>query len=267
MAVADVITILMEYYEDGEELFADAHGPEAVIPVRDGIDLLRGELGGQLEYDTLWAEFEGAPRETAPDLTGALEAMVEADPGLADKLQVLLEEYYATSEPVGAAEAGMPESQDSEFVPRGETRIERHEVEPRSHTDVAGEGTYLYGNVRGGDAEVEGTMELGPDVLSVHREEEVLSYDVRELFDQLRATVDREDEFTGSVRTALREELDGLEAELALGDEADEEEVVVRLRRIGEIDPEFLGLLLRGLRQTRTEARGVVQNALRAMEE
>jgi len=275
MAVADVVTVLMEYCEDGEETFRDLRGPEAVIAVQDVIDLLQGELGGQLDYGALWDEFEAAPRQTAPDLIGALEAMIEADPGLADKLEVLLEEYYATSGPVGpTAGDRMPESEASEFVPREDARIESHEVEPRRHTDVAGEGTYLYGNVRAGDGTVEKALELGGDALDgmasipVRRELEVLTFDVAQLFTQLRTTVGQEPALSDETRDELRRELDGLEAQMMQGQEADEDRLVGHLRRIGDLDPDFLELLLTGLRHTRSEAQAVVENAIqRASEE
>jgi hypothetical protein len=263
MAVEDVVTILMEYCEDGEETFRDLHGPEAAVAVQDVVDLLEGELAGQLEYDALWSEFESAPRETAPALSGALEAMIEADPGLGEQMELLLEEYYSTSSPVGPAVGDqMPESEASEFVPREAPRIEEHEAEPRGHTDAAGEGTYLYGNVRSGDTTVEKAVELSPDVLQVGREEEMLEFDIDELFEQLRVTVGREPALSDETRERLVETLEGLEAELALGEDADEERVVEHLRRVGRLDPDFLDLLLSGLRHTRSEAQGVVERAV-----
>ena len=51
MAVEDVVAVLMAYCEDGEETFRDLHGPEAAVAVQDVIDLLEGELSGQLGYD------------------------------------------------------------------------------------------------------------------------------------------------------------------------------------------------------------------------
>ncbi len=274
MAVADVVTVLMEYCEDGEETFRDLRGPEAVIAVQEVIDLLQRELGGQLDYGPLWDEFEAAPRQTAADLTGALEAMIEADPGLADKLEVLLEAYYATSQPVGSTTGdSMPESEASQFVPREDARIESHEAEPRRHTDEAGEGTYLYGNVRAGDVTVEKALELGGDVLDgmasipVRRELDVLSFDVAQLFDQLRTTVRQEPALSDETRAELRQELDGLEAELMLGDETDQDRLVEHLRRVGDLDPDFLELLLTGLRHTRSEAQLVVENAIQRASE
>jgi hypothetical protein len=258
MAVGDVVTILMEYCEDGEETFRDLHGPEAVIAVRDVVDALEEELGtqGQLEYEALWAEFEDAPRETAPELTGALEALVEADPGFAEQLETLLEDYYATSRPLGSAVGDeVPQAEVSEFVPREEVRVEEEETEPLSHTGEAGPGTYLYGNVRAGsEVAVDKAVEPGPEVLDVRRELEMLSVDVEELFEQLQVTVDEELEMDDEMRAELSGALEELQVELMLGEDADEERIVALLRRVGEIDPDFLELVLSGLRHTRSRA-------------
>jgi predicted amino acid racemase len=45
MAVADVVMVLMEYCEDGEETFRERHGPGAAIAVRDVVDAMEEELG------------------------------------------------------------------------------------------------------------------------------------------------------------------------------------------------------------------------------
>lgn len=263
MAVGDVVTILMEYCEDGEETFRDLHGPEATIVVRDLVDLIQGELGGQLEYDALWAEFQAAPRETGPDLTGALEALIEADPGLTDKLEALLQEYYTTSGSTGPTTGGRAlEAESSEFVPREEVRVESHEAEPLGHTDDAGEGTYLYGNVRAGDVTVEEALELRPDVLEVRRELEMLTFDVDQLFEQLHTTVEREPALDDALRSELHHELEALEAEIMLGEESDEERIVEHLQRVGELDPDFLELVLTGLRHTEREVQVLVQDAI-----
>jgi hypothetical protein len=267
MAVADVVKVLTEYCEDGEETFRDLHGPEAVIAVRDVVDVLERELGvhGQLAYEALWRDFEAAPRETAPELTGALEALSEADPGFAEKLEVLLEEYYATSRPVGPTTVAdeVPQAEVSEFVPREETRVEEQEAEPLGHADEAGEGTYLYGNVRAGsELGVQKTLELGSDVLDVRREEEMLSFDVDELFEQLQVTVDEELELNEATEKDLSTALEELEVELMLGEEADEDRIVALLREVGEIDPGLLDLVLSGLRHTRSQAMGLMERVM-----
>jgi hypothetical protein len=259
MAVQDVVTVLTEYCEDGEETFRDLHGSEAVATIKDVIELLEDGLRDQLEYDALWEDFTAAPRETSPDLVGALEAMVEANPSLGEGLEALLDEYYATNRPVDpAVGTSAPASIPPEDVP-----IKDHEVEPRSHTDVAGEGTYLYGNVRAGEEiTVEAGPELSPDVLEVRRELETLSFDVRDLFEQLRVTMGREPALDEETRRELRQALEALEAEVMLGEEADEDRIVEHLRRVGALDLDFLGLVLTGLRHTRSEAQYIVQSAI-----
>lgn len=268
MAVEDVVTLLTEYCEDGQDTFEDRHGPEAAIVAQEAIDLLEGELSGQLDYDALWAEFEAAPRETAPDLAGALEAMIEADPGLAEKLEALMEEYYAAGRSVDEMIGPeMAEPSSSEFVPGEKARIEAHEAEPRSHTDTAGEGTYLYGNVPAGDATVGKALEPGPDVLEVRQGHEMLSFDVHELFQQLQVTVGREPALSEEEKVELREHLENLESEVMLGGEAEEARIVEHLRRLGAADPDFLALLLEGLRHTQTEAQATVKNAIERVTE
>ncbi len=261
MAVEDVVEVLVEYCHD-QETFEDLHGAEAVIVVRDLVDLLRRELGGQLDYDTLWAEFESSPEDAAADLSGALEAMVEADPGLAHRLDELLREYYATAGATPSAlDGGAPGSDDVHIMP-GLSSVERPEEKPTRHTDDAGEGTYLYGNVPAGDITVGQALEMGSEVLERLPEGEVPSLDVRGLFEQLRQTAAHEPKLSDPIRERLRDKLEELEAEIMLGDEADEEEIVGHLRRIGELSPEVLELVLTGLRYTRSEAQVRVQNAI-----
>jgi len=268
MAVEDVVTLVTEYCADGQDTFEDLHGPEAAIVAEDAIDLLKGELSGQLNYDALWAEFEAAPGETAPDLAGALEAVIEADPGLAEKLEALIKEYYAAGrqedETIGPE---MAEPRSSEFVPGEKARIQAHEAEPRSHTDTAGEGTYLYGNVRAGDVTVGKALEPGPDVLEVREEHQMLGFDVHELFQQLQVTIGGQLELSEQEKDELREHLERLESQLMLGEEAEEARIVEHLRRLGAADPDFLALLLEGLRHTQTEAQATVKNAIERVTE
>ncbi len=264
MAVEDVVTILMEYLKDGEDVFAGRYGSEASVAARDMTDLLREQLGGQLDYGMLWAEFETAPRETMPQLAGVLEAIMEADPGLADKLQVLLEDYYAARGSVGSPVGGeTPEAEVSEFLPREDTPLESHQVTPRRHTDEAGEGTYLYGNVpAGGPTSVgkEGGVDL--DVLEKRGGPQMPDLDLRKLFVQLRRKVEKDLDTAEEKQQALIEGLRGLEAELRLGEEADESRILEHLRTLGEEDDELMELVLTGLWQTPGRARAMVERAI-----
>lgn len=257
MPIPDVIDILLEYCQDGQETFRQRRGAEAVVVVRDIIDLLRGALGAQLDFDALWADFQAAPRQTAPELSGALEALVEADPGFADKLDAGLREFYATGRPDAPAPA------EPEPVEPAKPSVEEAQQQPRRHTDDAGEGAYLYGNVPGGTADVGERPDLEPDILDVHRRLDALSFDVRALFDQLHTTIREGLSLDDDIRLILAAQLDQLQAQLALGEDADEDRVVHHLRRIGQIEPDLLDLVLIGLRHTQGEAHGVVQGAIR----
>lgn len=258
MAAADVVETLMEYHEDGEEAFRDRHGPGAVIAMRDLTALLSSELGGQLDYDTLWAEFESAPRETTPELIGILEALVEADPGLGDKLETLLEDYYASGRGMVAATGDeAAASPESTIVRREQTSVEEQQAvsrpgrAERGHTDEAGEGTYLYGNVRAGGQVSVGKREgLDLDVLEAREALELTGLDVRTLFQQLLTRAEREPTLAETEREALVEELKELEEELMLGDESDQTRLVEHLRRLGQTDTDYLELVLTGLWHT-----------------
>lgn len=264
MAVEDVVTILMEYLEDGEDAFGSRHGSEALVAARDMVDLLRGELGGQLDYDRLWAEFEAAPRETMPQLLGLLEAMVEADPGLGDKLQVLLEDYYAARGSLGPPSGDeTPEAEASEFLPREDIPLESHQVTPRRHTDEAGEGTYLYGNVpAGGPTTVGKAGGIDWDVVETRGGPQMPDFDVSELFAQLRRKVEEDPDTAEEKQKALIQELQELEAELLLGEQADESRIWEHLRTLGEEDDELLELVLTSLWQTPGRARAMVERAI-----
>ena len=145
MAVEDVVTILTDYYQSGEDAFEERHGGEALILVRDILDLLETELEEELEYDALWEGFEADPVGTAADLSGMLEALVEADPGLADQLDMMVGEYHAARGPSEEKIAA------GEQPPMAEVPVEPEEKVSLDHRDDAGEGTYLYGNVKNGD--------------------------------------------------------------------------------------------------------------------
>lgn len=262
MAVEDVTSVLVEYCEDGEETFRNLHGGEAEAAVQDMADLIRRELGNQLEYDTLWQEFVSSPRETAADLSGELEAMVEADPGLADQLERLLKEYYATGVmTAGAADGGLPQ-EGGEALAWEEVPTEPHEAKPSSHTDDAGGGTYLYGNVPSSDITVEKGAEMNGELSQTGGEEPTLRFEVGELFEQLEGTVRSESELSDVIKATLENRLQELEAEIMLEEDADEERIVKYLRRIGELDPDTLELTLTGLSTTRGKAEAVVRRAI-----
>lgn len=76
-----------------------------------------------------------------------------------------------------------------------------------------------------------------------------------------------EEALNEETRQELHDELEALEAELMRGQEADDGRVVELLRRVGEIDLDFLELVLSGLRHTQGEAQSVVERAIESVTE
>lgn len=106
MSVREVTRIVSMYLEDGEDALEQRYGPQAVAAVEDLIALLKARLQKGSAYVTLWDQLEAEPRATAEELTGTLEAMIEADPALARRLQAFLEEYRSSVTPRTEAERG-----------------------------------------------------------------------------------------------------------------------------------------------------------------
>jgi hypothetical protein len=268
MVIEDIVNVLTECYARGEGPFEEDYGPGALIAMQDIAGLLKTELESQTNHGALWEAFEADPRGMAPDLSGALEALIEADPGLADKLDALGEEFRASLRSP-QSRAALPGEQVTGTPPlavRRESPVEPKETESLDHRSNAGEGTYLYGNVKGGDVtvgEMEGTP---PEALPVRDAVGMLSFDVKELFTQLIITVEAHSEFSPELRAALRDELEALEAEIALGERADELRIVQHLRTIGQLDRGLLEVVLNGLGNTPSEARFIVQDAIKQVQ-
>jgi hypothetical protein len=110
-------------------------------------------------------------------------------------------------------------------------------------------------------------VEQEADVLAVHRELEMLSFDVDELFEQLRVTVEQEPGYNDETKGELKAALEELEVELMQGEEAGEDRIVELLRELGEVDPNLLALVLTGLGKTDTEAEYTVEQAIRRFSE
>ncbi len=127
-------------------------------------------LAARLEEDSLhaslWEEFVESPEEDAGELVGVLEALIEADPALARRLDGFVEEYHA----VLARRSDEASDTGDERITLGddaldtavsiEAQEERESGTPYDpHSLVAadydaemeGEATYLYGNARSGD--------------------------------------------------------------------------------------------------------------------
>ena len=94
MSVQEVTRTIRSYLEEGEDTFRERYGPEAVTAIEDLITMLKLRLEEESVYASLWDEFVAEPRATEDELTGALGALIEADPALAERLEAFMEEYH-----------------------------------------------------------------------------------------------------------------------------------------------------------------------------
>ncbi len=103
MAVNDIVDlVLLLDRRGGEELEGQA-GPEGISLVEELRDLLAARMRESDMYTPLWEEFRAEPESNRAEVIGALEAMVEGDAALAERLEVLLEDFNALALAHGTA--------------------------------------------------------------------------------------------------------------------------------------------------------------------
>lgn len=160
MPVQDITRILQSYKQDGGALLTNRYGEQARSIAADMAALLETRLLGDTPYASLWEEFRSDPKSAAPELTGALEALIEADPGLTRRLDDMLERYRRVTMPATAAADTLSETEEPDI-----------EIDEQlDHVDVEGDiaeslavtgdshhrsgeferGAYLYGDTMSG---------------------------------------------------------------------------------------------------------------------
>jgi hypothetical protein len=178
---------------------------------------------GDSPYASLWEQFRSEPDQTVAELAGALEAVFEADPSLAIRLQVLLHDYYQ----VGRVAATVEDDRDLPIN--------------YAHVDQSGEysetGTYLYGNVSPGGAPVSEDADLESKAVG---QVEGAAPDVGEivaLFSQLYEVVEKDGDTSPAVKRLVRAELEGIATDMALGPRTSEVSVMERMCAIQRLSP------------------------------
>ena len=143
MAVREVVRFLRLYFQDEGESLQQRYGPEAVAAAEGIVRLLEPRLQEESAYGSLWDAFEEDPEAVNAQLTGALEAFVEGDPGMAKEVNAFVEEIHEV----------MARSREQK-PPIDRQGFTQTDVIPDT-TLTAGdkyewEGTYLYANVKDG---------------------------------------------------------------------------------------------------------------------
>jgi len=264
MAVQIVVRILGLLIQDDGVTLERWYGPQAVTLAQELKSMLALRLREESPYAALWEQFENQPQMVAAELTGALEALVEADPALAKRLSEFAEEYRQFM--------GSPQ----EFMAR--TRMEAHDLiagdvpspatAPAEAYDVGG-GTYLYGNVTTDRVSTARDARVTNGELGRFPGEgmELNMAELRPIFESVDAAVKTHPDISSAVEAQLKIELAGMQAQAARGDQANVEKMVHHLRNIGRLAPDILEILLSRLTDLAPGPRGMVQKAVAKMQE
>jgi hypothetical protein len=260
VAVQEVVRILRDHIQDDGVTLRRRYGTQADAVAEDMRSLLAARLRRESAYASLWDRFEIEPRTVAAELTGALEALLEADPALAKRLNGFIEEYHRAIAPSGAPSLnGSPtESPVGGSVP-DTTSIAGDD------TDTGG-GTYLYGNVRSSSVasigrglrggQVRFADAGGPNAL-----------DIDLLWDQLQTTVDGRHDLDAAVRSSLKDELRKLLAQILRADEDNAKALTHHLLNIRRLDLDTFEIALNQMKSFAEMLGPVLQEAIDHVED
>jgi hypothetical protein len=93
MAVNDIVDLVLLLDRRGGEELEQQAGPEGVSLAGELRELLAARMREGDMYTPLWEEFRAEPESNRAEVIGALEAMVEGDAALAERLNDLLEDF------------------------------------------------------------------------------------------------------------------------------------------------------------------------------
>ena len=251
MSVQETVRILREFEETEGETLRAQYGPEAVAVAEDLARVLddrlqseSGRRGTISPYESLWPAFQADPEGVEPKLIGALEAMIEADPALGQRINAFVEEFHRAAAPENREEANLI----------GEN-VTATDVVPDT-TITAGErynqgaGEYLYGNVKGGAEALGaniGVTEVNPQEGTRTRIRVDEAATVPEFFGHLDASIDTHPDLTAEEKSELHRALHRVQELMDQGEAADVSELKATLRRMGELSPDILDATLEGL--------------------
>jgi hypothetical protein len=279
MPIQEIVEIVGTYLGDGGATLERRDGSQAVMVAQDLAALLKAGLQEESVYASLWDQFEAEPQQTATELAGALEALIEADPALARRMEAFLEEYHRAAAHIpteeGVSEEEALEEQALEQEAAGATQPEGGPYQPvDSPGDYNESGTYLYGNLRPG---VDSLDELGEeeevpvedvDEMAVEDVDEMIAPDVSQvvsLFQGLYAIVEGYQGLDPATRQSLRAELEQMATDVAEGRDEYEVFISTHLCAIEDLNPEIYRLVIERLAGPEADFAPVVQRVARGM--
>ncbi|MGC9347690.1 MAG: hypothetical protein ACP5JG_06100 [Anaerolineae bacterium] len=261
MAVQEIARLLRIRAEEEREGLRRRYGADAAAVAEDISDLLAIRLQEESPNSALWEDFQRAPRDRLAELIGALEAIVEADPALARRMDAFLNEFHEAMQTSAAQEAGETERvveaappEGAPNLPKPGTPAAREPYYPDTatqldHESVAGDGTYLYGNVKGGQQEVGrsigvDTFDFGERVRAVQLKN--LS-GVPTFFDELFSTFEEISDLPLNRKLEIQAALQELKEEIRRDEEADQERITQRLLMLRDKAPDVAEAVMQAL--------------------
>lgn len=255
MSVQEITRIIIRYLEEGEDTFSHRYGPEAATAIEDLITMLRLRLQADSVYASLWDDFAAEPRATEDQLIGALEALIEADPALAERLAAFFEEYRD-------ATTRTPAERGVNLAPRDSPPPHL----PASPDDYSEVGTYLYGNLSPGTVTLD---ESGGGVVSAGEPDiTVATPRVGQgivLFQQMYAFVEETRGLGPDTKLKLRAELEQLATDIADGKEEYEQSIVGHLDAVRRLSSEVYRRVMDKLANASPGLAPVVQRVVRRL--
>lgn len=220
------------------------YGLEAATLAGDLRDLVQARLQQESPYAGLWLQFEAAPRGHQAEVTGALEALMDADPALVRRLDGLLAAFNQATAPPTQARTG---SGQQDLVAGEEIPPDMTPPGERSRTGDFARGAYLYGDTyetleRVSTERGEARPLRGMDQASIPDATTLTG-----LFAQLRQAITEHEGLDGAAKAELTAAVGELNMLLTRGDPVDLDLLAQRLSRIRARSPEIADLLLTGL--------------------
>jgi hypothetical protein len=207
---------------------------------QDLASLLKARLEQESPYVSLWADFEADPGGMAAQLTGTIEALVEADPALGRRLEGLVREWRPVT--------GLPGARIVRAGQRvvGEDKAAGMTIALEPDEDV-GKGTYLYGNLKPGSVTPAGGMEQTMDAVEGIDHVETMGIDqsrVAQLLNDMYVAIETHPGVDPVLEKDLKAELEEAVAQASRGSAADAKRLARHLQDIRQMHPDILQTLL-----------------------
>ncbi len=252
MSVREVVRIVRSYLEDEGATLERRHGSQAVTVAQDLATLLETRLQEETAYISLWDQVEVQPQQTAMKLAGALEALVEADPALARRMEAFLDEYRRVIASVS------PERE----APRRGTGTYTPPDGPGTYSE---DGTYLYGNLRPG---VTSRSEVGEGELPAAADVETAALDTSQvisLFQEMYVLVEEHEVPSPAIKRKLRAKLERVATDIVAGEEEYETSMIDHLRAVERLSPPVYRVVIEKLAGPEASFAPAVQRVARRM--